>query len=207
MMVDLVFPILGDTLPTDHGYLLYSALAHLEQSFHAASACLRFSLINGERGGKGLIRLLGCSHLRMRLPAEQIGVVLPVTGQNLKVGDHSIRVGVPTVAPLTPACSLGAKVVTYKNAMEPTAFLKVTQRRLNEMGIGGEPGIPLVQSGKSAGEPRRKVVRIKGKVIVGFPLLIEGLTAEESLRLQEQGLGGRTRMGCGFFVPYRPRLS
>jgi len=33
-------------------------------------------------------------------------------------------------------------------------------------------------------------------------VLIEGLTAEESLTVQEHGLGGRRHMGCGLFVPF-----
>jgi hypothetical protein len=35
---------------------------------------------------------------------------------------------------------------------------------------------------------------------VGFPLRIDGLTAEESLIVQEHGVGSRRRMGCGVFV-------
>jgi hypothetical protein len=30
-----------------------------------------------------------------------------------------------------------------------------------------------------------------------------GLSAEDSLRLQEVGIGGRRHMGCGVFVPFR----
>jgi len=33
-------------------------------------------------------------------------------------------------------------------------------------------------------------------------LHVNGLTAEESIKLQEIGLGGRRHMGCGIFVPY-----
>jgi CRISPR-associated protein Cas6 len=47
------------------------------------------------------------------------------------------------------------------------------------------------------------VLRIKEKRVVGFPLRVTGLTAEESITLQEQGLGGRSKMGCGFFMPTR----
>jgi len=36
---------------------------------------------------------------------------------------------------------------------------------------------------------------------------ITNLTAEESLTLQEQGLGGRRRMGCGVFVPAEGRST
>jgi CRISPR-associated protein Cas6 len=207
MQLDLCFPVKGDTLPTDHAYLLYSALSHAVPAFHDATVFLRFSAVNGDRGGKGLIRLLERSRLRLRLPADQIGVVLPLAGRPLQVGDYSIRLGIPTVAPLTPAPTLRAKVVTYKHAVTPEAFLEVTRRRLDAMSIAGEPGIPLFLSGTSAGQPRRQLIRIKGKSVVGFPLHVEGLTAEESMFLQEQGLGGRTRMGCGFFVPFQSRVS
>jgi CRISPR-associated protein Cas6 len=46
-------------------------------------------------------------------------------------------------------------------------------------------------------------LRIHGKRIVGFSVIIQGLTAEESMKLQEHGLGGRGKMGCGFFVPLK----
>ena len=39
--------------------------------------------------------------------------------------------------------------------------------------------------------------------MIGYALRVFGLTAEESIRLQEEGLGGRRRMGCGVFLPIR----
>jgi CRISPR-associated protein Cas6 len=111
------------------------------------------------------------------------------------------------VEPLRPVPLLTAKVVTYKHATDPNHFLTLTRQRLDEMGVGGEPGIPLVQKGNHPGEPRRQVLRIKGRKIIEYAIQVAGLTTEESVRLQEQGLGGRCRMGCGFFVPYQPRLS
>ena len=44
-------------------------------------------------------------------------------------------------------------------------------------------------------------VRIKDREIVGYEVVIERLTAEESLTVQEHGLGGRRHMGCGVFTP------
>jgi CRISPR-associated protein Cas6 len=185
---------------------LYAALSHVVGTFHAADSGLRFAPIPGEKGGRGLIQLCGWSRLRVRLPAEQIGTVLPLAGQTLEVGEHRIRLGVPTVTPLHPAPLLTAKIVTFKNATDPDRFLDLTRRRLDEMGVAGEPGILLIQTGVRAGEPRRQVLRVKGVCLVGFALQVAGLTAEESVRLQEQGLGGRSHMGCGFFVPYQPRM-
>ncbi len=44
--------------------------------------------------------------------------------------------------------------------------------------------------------------RIKDKHVVAHTLLVSELTAEETIRLQEEGLGGRRKLGCGVFVPY-----
>ncbi len=202
-IIDLVFPVRGDTLPMDHAYPLYGALSRAVPEFHREESPVRFLPVNGDVGGPGLMKLFGKSRLRVRLNAELIATLLPLTGQRLQVGDHAVTLGAPTVEQLTPAVSLNAGFVTFKNSVEPGRFLEVAKEKLADLGIKeAGVGIPLVQKGKSAGEPRRRVIRVKGATIVGFPLIVEGLTADESIRLQEQGLGGRTKIGCGFFVPF-----
>ena len=60
--------------------------------------------------------------------------------------------------------------------------------------------MPVHLDGERAGEAKRRVVRVKGVAIVGYALIVAGLSAADSVTLQESGLGGRTRFGCGFFV-------
>lgn len=38
---------------------------------------------------------------------------------------------------------------------------------------------------------------------LGYEVVLEGLTAKESLHFPEKGLGGRRHMGCRVFVPLR----
>jgi CRISPR-associated protein Cas6 len=203
MYIDLCFPVGGGPLPTDHAYLLFAALSRLHRHFHEPGGP-RFAPINGDRGERGHIRLFGRSRLRVRLPADQIADLLPLAGRSLDVGGHTVRLGAPTVTPLELAPTLAARLVTFKHADGPDRFLAVAREKLAELGIAGEPGIPLVQKGQRANEPRRRVVRVKGRRIVGYPLQVAGLTAEESVLLQERGLGGRIRMGCGLFLPWGP---
>jgi CRISPR-associated protein Cas6 len=205
MHVEVQFPVRGEKLPTDHAYLLYAALSRAVPVFHDREAGVRFAPINGERGGKGEIRLFERSVLRMRMPVGQIPAVVRLAGRKLEIGPHRVRLLIPRVFPLRPAPALGAKLVTFKHSLTPEAFLTTARQKLNEAGIRGTPSIPLVESGDFREQPRRRVVRIKGRRIVGFALRVGDLTAEESLRLQEQGLGGRSRIGCGFFVPIQAR--
>jgi CRISPR-associated protein Cas6 len=207
-MIDLLFPLLGTSIPTDHGYGLYATLSRLVPWLHE-SAHVRVGPIAGQYLGRGLLQLEPRrSRLRLRLQAEEIPAVLPLAGKALSVGDHPVRLGVPFVRALVPAASLVARLVTIKTkerATDAAAFLEAARRKLAELGIQGEAAIPLVRSGPHASEPRRHVLRIKEKRIVGYSLQVTGLTAEESIKLQEHGLGGRAKMGCGFFVPLLPR--
>jgi CRISPR-associated protein Cas6 len=204
--LDLSFPIKGGHVPADHSYLLYAALSHIVRDFHDGHTGVRFSPVTGTKGERGLLDVQPWSRLRVRLPADRITAALSLSGQNIQLGKtHAIQLGTPTIAALVPAPTLGAKVVTFKHSTEPDQFLRQARVRLDELGIAGEPSVPLVEEGPHAGEPRRRIVRIKNQSIVGFALLVTGLSAEESLRLQEEGLGGRCRIGCGFFLPVRPR--
>ena len=47
---------------------------------------------------------------------------------------------------------------------------------------------------------KRRTIRIREKEVVGYEVVIEGLTPDESLTIQTAGLGGRRHMGCGIFV-------
>jgi CRISPR-associated endonuclease/helicase Cas3 len=207
MYHDFSFPVQGEAIPGEHHYLLHGCLSQLIPEFHGPQGVLRFAPINGDREKVGLLRIMEKSRLRVRVPVDHVVTVLKLAGQSLSLGEHRIRLGNPTVLPLIPAPLLAAKVVTFRNAEEPGRFLEVAKMRLLEFGIQGEPGIPITEKGRHAGEPRRQVIRIKGSRIVGFALQVAGLTAEESILLQETGLGGRTRMGCGFFLPHRARVS
>lgn len=93
--------------------------------------------------------------------------------------------------------------MTFKNAVTPEQFLMTARVKLAELGISGEPSLPIHLEGDRAGEPKRRVARIKGAAIVGYSLLVSELNAADSLTLQERGLGGRTHLGCGFFSPLR----
>jgi CRISPR-associated protein Cas6 len=200
-MLDLVFPVIGTTLPTDHAYQLYAALCGLLPVFHVDESPMRFACVTGEANPDGDLRLGDRSILRVRLADDAVKLALPLAGRNLTVGDSTIRLGVPSVRTLEPAASLVARIVTFKNADTPEQFLVTARRKLADLGVAGEPQLPIHLSGERAGEPKRRVVRIKGVTITGYATVVAELSAEHSLVLQEKGLGGRTHMGCGFFSP------
>ena len=49
----------------------------------------------------------------------------------------------------------------------------------------------------------RKALRIKQKTLVGYEVIIEGLSPEKSILIQEKGIGGKRKLGAGFFLPVK----
>jgi CRISPR-associated protein Cas6 len=121
--------------------------------------------------------------------AGQIARILPLAGRQLEIDGHRIGLGAPTVQTLTPDPALSARVATIKGFTEPEPFKAAVERQLAEMGVT----VAAVEVGS------RKIVAIDDRKVVGFSLRVTGLTPEQSIKVQEQGIGGRRRMGCGLF--------
>jgi hypothetical protein len=155
----------------------------------------------------------------LRLPADLIPVVLPLAGKLIDVAGHRLRLGVPSVRALVPAPTLLARTVVIKASsprqqaaphprgrdpeqtkryLAPQAFLDGARKQLTALGItpGAVLGIPTNTAGPRTGEPRRRLLRIHDKKIIGFPLLVQGLTAEESIRVSDSvTLPAENRLG------------
>jgi CRISPR-associated protein Cas6 len=203
-VIEVRFPVLGTMLPADHAYPLFAALSRRIERLHQGNLPVQIGPIAGLRGDKGLIRLFDRSRLRLRLTAEAIPVVLPLSGKQLEVAGHRIRLGVPEVSALLPARELRARVVTFRlPTVEPETFLKVAREKLAANGITAEPIIPRIIGGPRDGELRRQVIRVKGWHAIGYALRISELDPSGSVKLQEEGLGGRRHLGGGFLVPVK----
>jgi CRISPR-associated protein Cas6 len=85
--VDLCFNVIGETLPADHGYGLYSAIAHLCPEIHERDE-IAIQTISGKPDREGKIYLSRQSRLKIRLPYEpdKIALILALAGKKLIIG-------------------------------------------------------------------------------------------------------------------------
>jgi CRISPR-associated protein Cas6 len=192
--IDVAFHIAGDRIPVDHGYALYAALSNapgvgawLHRAPHVGIHPIR-----GQYPAPGLLSLTPKSRLTLRLAAAELPYILPLAGQAIELAGHGLCIGVPQTTLLRPAACLYAHAVTTRNGQNEVRFDAEIARQLDEMEIQGKPT-----------RGKRRVLRIKDKTVVAHSLLVSELTAEDSIHLQEAGLGGRRKMGCGVFVPWR----
>lgn len=192
--VDMAFRLTGTRVPVDHGYALYSAVSRVVPGLHGAGD-VGVHPIRGRYAGRGTLCLTPSSRLVIRLGADQIRAYLPLAGSRLDVDGCRLRVGVPEVRALRPTPALYARLVTIKGFLEPAPFLEAVWRQLQRLAVTPELHI---------GE--RRTLRVKDRQVVGFEVVATGLRAEESLRLQGAGVGGRRHMGCGVFLPLRRQV-
>ena len=215
--VELSFGVIGQALPADHGYGLYSAIAKQHSNLHDLAG-LSLNTISGQPSHNGEIVLTGSSRLSIRCQSGSIMAVLALAGAQIELGKHIIRLANPEIRQLRPFSDLKARLVTIKHPSEkfddvtPDWFLDACDRQLKALGINASVGIPL----NDADEPARKAMRIKRKgeglqkgkqretdYVVGYSVIVADLLPEDSILLQAKGIGGKRKMGCGYFVPYR----
>ncbi|RCJ25727.1 type I-MYXAN CRISPR-associated protein Cas6/Cmx6 [Nostoc sp. ATCC 43529] len=203
-VINLSFPVTGTELWADHNHRLCAAICTEFPELHELKG-FAINTITGIPNKQGKISLTNKSRLLLRLPVEAIAQVYQLTGKTLNVGGYAIKLGNPELQTLKPVESLKARIVTIKGYTEPEHFLGAAHRQLQYLEINANIGIPANEQG----EPKRLSLMIKKKVgeviknytIIGFSVIVSELSAEDSIKLQIHGLGGKRRLGCGIFCP------
>ncbi len=189
--IDLVFQILGKRIPVDHGYSLFSAVSHVVPAFHK-TINVGVAPIRGRFVGGGFLEIAPRSEMTLRLPVETVKDYLCLAGKELVLDGQKLRIGVPFSRALVPFSVLYSHLVTTRNGNDEARFMREIANQLETLSIKGKPTLG-----------KRRTFKVHDKQIVGYSLLVSELTAEESVRLQEHGLGGRRKMACGFFEQFR----
>jgi len=209
--VDVRFRLTGSQIPADHGYHLYAAISRHVAATHENPE-IGLHPIAGRLVGNRMLALTPASCLRIRIEAARLPQILPLAGKTLDIGGCKAVVGTPDVAALVPSARLYSRLVTIKKFMQPADFLDAANRQLQQLEIRASARLVDQQNKISSNHNSesgtrspvlRRTLRIRDKEIVGFALRVEGLTADESIRLQEAGIGGRRKFGCGIFLPDR----
>lgn len=200
--VDLKFPISGNTIPFNHGYTLYAAICHQFPIIHNLDT-LSIHPITGKPEFPHLLHLTQDSYLCLRLPINQVPLIYRLAGKTLTLNQHQIRLGLPESQFITPHPHLYSHLVVIRGFDNPQPFLEAAQRQLNQRNITAT--LRLITRQK--GEPIRRIINVKGKTLVGYGVKISALNEEDSISLQEKGIGGKHKMGCGVFTPFNPRRN
>ncbi len=211
-MVDLLFPVKGDVLPWDHSYDLFGALCRRQPILHQNPYPYGIFPINGLAQGNRIMKMTEKSVLRLRVPSEKVGDILPLVGADLELNGYKICLGGPRLEPVQHAARLYSPWVTYDGAPDQETFTLWLEQELSKHQVDASASLvqPLHTTSKDGGKGSRdaylrRTRTVKGRQVVGYAVLVEGLSGESSAHLCSHGLGGRRHFGGGLFLPARNR--
>lgn len=205
-VVDLVFAIDCQSIPVDHAHLLARALQTAlpwlteESGVTPHSIHVAGSQNGWERPAHGTDSILMVSRrTRLTIRAHQTQVADLLTqlpGARLDLAGHVLTLGAGRIRPLSRETTLFARYValdTASVAPDEQGFLDTAARLLAKMDIRVRKAL----CGKST-----PLANPNGPVQTRS-LMLASLTVEESIRLQQHGLGVHRLMGCGLFIPHK----
>jgi CRISPR-associated protein Cas6 len=188
---DVQFDLIGNEIPADHGQALFDAIAiHLPwlkdepgigvHPIHGAPTGRNENLVINRR-----IKLV------LRVPVARLSDVRLLSGKEIETGAGPIVVGDLKEKMLTPYATLYAPMVDLGTDDE-MAFLEAARVELEKIEIrcGLIPG------------KKRKIMLTEGE-ISGYSLMLHDVSLQQSLQVQEDGLGLHRGFGCGIFVPHK----
>jgi CRISPR-associated protein Cas6 len=189
-MVDLLFEVEGDTLAADYAYALYRAVARVLPWLESEPGA-GIHPLKGAPTDRGTLLVSRRSRLILRLPAARVPEAERLTGETLDIAGAPLRVGPSRSRELMPFATLYARFVTT-GSIEEQAFLQDVAALLEGLGTRCK-----FMCGKS-----RQATTGEGG-IAGFSVMLHEVLLDESVELQERGLGGGRMLGCGMLVPHK----
>lgn len=199
-IVDAVFAISCPSLPVDHAYALSMAIEAVLPWF-AREPDAGLHTIHGAASASGWMRpegagaVLQLSHrakLALRLPVQRLDDAAALVGCTLDVAGWPLRVERISWRPLSRIATLFSRCVALPGEDE-AAFLAAAVGGFDALGIN--PGRMVCG--------RTTPVATPARTYDTRSLMVAGLTIEQSLALQRQGLGAMRKLGCGLFIPHK----
>jgi CRISPR-associated protein Cas6 len=201
-VIDVAFRIACPTLPLDHAHALSRALIDilpwLEDEEHAG-----VHLIHGAASGNGwyrpedvaseVLHLPRRTRMRLRVPRHRLEDARQLTGRRLDVDGHVLEVGDSEVFLLSSLSTLFSRYVMTAADTDENAFLEEASRGLQEIGINCRKMLGGISH----------TLRFPDGPVLTRSLMVADLEPEQSIRLQQVGLGPGRSFGCGLFLPHK----
>ncbi len=202
-VVDLSFKLNCKQIKLDHAWSLTNAICDCLPWFKDEPQCAVHHIYIPQSGngwtrdddfGDEIIQLSRRTRLKLRVPQHRINEVLSLSGQTINVDGFHLTFGQAEKQLLSTLTTLVARHVYVPDTdNDEQAFLKSIYQQIQDMGIN----VRKMLCGKS-----HSLSTSNGQITTRS-LMIADISPEDSIRLQENGVGDYYRYGCGVFIPQK----
>lgn len=198
-VVDVLFELRGGAITAEYALPLWQAL-RVSLPWLADEPDAAILPLARVSQGQGTLFLGRHTRLELRLPQHLVDEAHSLCGRRLPLGEGAVEIGSASLRPLRPAAVLYSPFVTLGCSAE-AEFLLEAKRLLELLDVDGQ-----MICGKARTQPGDVFAGMEG-MLQGFSLMLHGLTREDSLRIQRNGLGAGRKLGCGVFLPHKSVLA
>jgi CRISPR-associated protein Cas6 len=188
--IDLAFPLQGEAVAPDYAAALLAALRE-RLPWLDAEPRAGVHPLKGVSASGGRLFLSRRAQLILRLPRTRVAAAMTIEGAVLEVAGARLQAGRGSLRELAPYPVLYSHFVAT-GADAEDAFLAAARQLATGAGIECK----LIVG-------KRRVATAGEECISGYSLMLHGLTAADSLRMQASGLGDHRQLGCGIFIPHK----
>jgi len=203
-IVDVLFSVVCKRLPVDHAYALSAALRQTapwigeDDSGVAVHTVHVAGSQNGwERPDHGTDQHLILSKrtkLTIRVPKQHTAALMQdLEGETLDVSGCPLTIGPGKIRRLSKETTLLSRYVASVPDDTEEGFLDWAVRALSDQGIRVRKAL----CGKTT------LLTTPSGMLRTRSLMLSDLSPEESVHLQQRGLGPHGKLGCGIFIPHK----
>ena len=197
-MVDVSLKVNCNKISADHAYDLFEAVQKKFPKIRDIEN-LAIHSVHGAESGAGWERpeteiyLSKRARFCIRTPVEYSREFYKLDGEILKIGKYEMTLSKPSTKNLTITDTLFCRSVVIENCKSEEDFLKNIHSSLRSMGVN----VKKMLCGKE------HTIQIPNKTLIGKTLLITDLEKDDSIKIQQLGLGIGKLFGCGIFLPHK----
>lgn len=195
-IIDISFQISSKILPIDHSELLKNSLCDTLDCSLGGLAIFGIGVADGngwEQDKNGYFYPSNRTKLTIRLKKELKESVMLLLGKTLEMGNYQVKITkFKAEKKLSKSSIIFSKMIVSSEKTED----KFLQKCFDEI-----KGLGIIPKKMMAGLERQ--ITIDSKKITTRSLMIADLSKQDSVTIQENGLGEFQLFGCGIFSPQK----
>ena len=199
-VVDAVFKINCKAIPVDHAFTLYESVKLILPWIEEAGVGLH--TIHVVTSGNGWMRPENPDELlypskrtrfSLRVPNARIADAKKLCGMELDIAGNKLIIDEMNIKHLEPFETLFCRYLVADDDNNEEKFLADIFEQLKELDIHARK----MMCGKEHN------IKMSDRIIKTRSMMLADLEDEDSIKLQQIGLGSLQHMGCGLFIPHR----